>query len=63
MEMLDSIFITCPYCGERFEASVDASGGDAEYIEDCQVCCRPITLRLSAAGDGDGLKVNAARDD
>ena len=61
--MLDSVFITCPYCGERFEALVDASDGDAEYIEDCQVCCRPITLRLSAAGDGDGSKLDAARDD
>ena len=61
--MLDSVFITCPYCGERFETLVDASGGDAEYVEDCQVCCRPITLQLSAADDGDGLKLDAARDD
>jgi hypothetical protein len=26
------------------------SGGDQTYIEDCQVCCRPITFH--AAGDG-----------
>ena len=44
--MLDTVLITCPHCGERFETVVDASAGDAEYIEDCFVCCRPITVRL-----------------
>lgn len=61
--MLDSIHIACPFCGERFEAVVDASGGDAEYVEDCPVCCRPITLRLSADDDGDGFALDASRDD
>ncbi len=60
--MLDSILITCPYCGERFEALVDGSGGDAEYVEDCAVCCRPITLRLST-DDGEGFALDASRDD
>jgi hypothetical protein len=61
--MLDSVQITCPHCGERFEAVVDASGGDAEYIEDCWVCCRPITLRLHADHDGGLLGLDADRDD
>ncbi len=61
--MVDSAFIICPYCGERFEALVDASAGDAEYIEDCQVCCRPITVRLSTGENGDGLVLDATRDD
>jgi C4-type Zn-finger protein len=61
--MLDSIHITCPYCGERFEALVDGSGGDAEYVEDCPVCCRPITLHLSIGDDGSLDGLDASRDD
>src|SRR6185295_9123431 len=27
--------VTCPYCGEDFETSVDASAGLCSYVEDC----------------------------
>ena len=60
--MLDSVHIRCPFCGERFEAIVDASGGDADYIEDCPVCCRPIALHLRADGE-DGPGLEAGRDE
>lgn len=60
--MLDSVHIRCPFCGERFEAVVDASGGDADYIEDCPVCCRPIALLLRADGE-DGPGLEAGRDE
>jgi hypothetical protein len=60
--MLDSVHIRCPFCGERFEAVVDASGGDADYIEDCPVCCRPIALHLRADGE-DGPDLEAGRDE
>ena len=42
--------IDCPYCGESIEIVVDASIPQQEYIEDCQVCCRPITLRIEIQG-------------
>jgi hypothetical protein len=29
---------------------VDASAGSQTYIEDCQVCCRPIQVTLVADG-------------
>ena len=61
--MLDSIYIRCPHCGERFEAVVDASGGEGEYIEDCPVCCRPITLRPGTDADGNLRGLDAGRDD
>jgi hypothetical protein len=38
--------VTCPYCGEEFETSVDASAGLCSYVEDCQVCCQPIEMEL-----------------
>ncbi len=39
--------VCCPYCGESFEARLDLSAGSAAYIEDCQVCCRPIEFCLT----------------
>ncbi len=36
--------INCPYCGERIDILVDPGDAGVAYIEDCQVCCRPIEL-------------------
>ena len=34
--------VVCPYCGESNEVALDpGSGAHQEYVEDCQVCCRP----------------------
>lgn len=45
--------IGCPYCGETISILVDDSLPQQEYVEDCQVCCRPIVLRVAIADDGD----------
>jgi Cysteine-rich CPXCG len=42
----------CPYCGERFETRIDLSAGAQEYIEDCEVCCRPMALSVELEDDG-----------
>lgn len=47
MSLQEELEIECPYCGERIILLVDASAGSQEYIEDCQVCCRPINLCLT----------------
>jgi len=44
--------ISCPYCGEVIEVLVDPSVPVQDYIEDCEVCCRPITLSVSVDDDG-----------
>ncbi len=44
--------VDCPYCGESIDVLIDQSESLQDYIEDCQVCCRPI--RLSVAVDLDG---------
>jgi hypothetical protein len=36
------VAVQCPYCGERLETRVDLTADEPSYIEDCQVCCRPI---------------------
>jgi hypothetical protein len=34
--------VVCPCCGEPVEITLDpGSGTRQEYVEDCQVCCRP----------------------
>ena len=45
--------ISCPYCGETISVLVDDSLPDQQYVEDCQVCCRPIVLNVSVDNDGD----------
>ena len=43
----------CPYCGEPVEILLDAGGGDRqEYVEDCEVCCRPWRVRVRYDRDG-----------
>jgi hypothetical protein len=44
--------VTCPYCGEDFDTSVDASAGLCSYVEDCQVCCQPIEMELRVDENG-----------
>jgi len=45
--------INCPYCGEVIDILIDCSMDHQDYIEDCQVCCRPmvVTVELCAGGD------------
>lgn len=51
--MLTPHSIDCPYCGEPIEILLDASVCSQQYIEDCQVCCRPITLRVEIDAEGE----------
>ena len=61
--MLDTQDIECPYCGETISLPLDASGGAQSYIEDCHVCCRPITVLLEVDADGAGDLQVRAQDD
>jgi transcription elongation factor Elf1 len=39
----------CPFCGESISMILDLSVDDTQtYIEDCQVCCRPIQITFTA---------------
>lgn len=61
-DLVQETFFDCPYCGERVSALLDLSAGDASYIEDCEVCCRPLAIRFSAE-DGRLLEFRAERTD
>lgn len=47
--------VNCPYCGESIEILIDQGEVGHQYIEDCQVCCRPITISISTDMNGDLL--------
>jgi hypothetical protein len=45
--------VGCPYCGATNEIAIDAGSGAAQdYVEDCQVCCRPWRVRVRYDADG-----------
>jgi hypothetical protein len=53
--------IDCPYCGEQITTRVDLSAGPHSCIEDCQVCCQPITLSVTVTEDGEFRGIAAER--
>ena len=55
------VAVRCPWCGERLETRVDMTAEDGEYIEDCEVCCRPIEFSVDRADGGALLSVAVRR--
>ncbi len=62
MSLLETVQIECPYCGERIDLVIDRSVGSQEYIEDCQVCCKPINLSIAVGEDGEPI-ISARHED
>jgi hypothetical protein len=46
MQGLETKQSSCPSCGEPIELVIDTSIPMQEYIEDCEVCCRPMIITL-----------------
>jgi Cysteine-rich CPXCG len=57
--MSEQFFVTCPYCGEEVEIFLepDVSGS---FVQDCEVCCNPWTVRVSGSGEDRWLDVGRA---
>jgi hypothetical protein len=53
MNELESRKIQCPYCGETYDVLIDCSVEQQSYIEDCEICCRPINFDVSIDQSGD----------
>lgn len=44
----------CDSCGEEIVVPVDISAGaHQDYVEDCPVCCHPMSLHIDIGPDGD----------
>lgn len=39
-------YFNCPYCWETISMLLDTSVSKQSYIEDCEVCCNPIQVRV-----------------
>ena len=62
MNNLKSNKINCPYCGEMIWIQIDCSIENQTYIEDCQVCCRPIHINVTVNEDAE-VEVYSSRED
>jgi hypothetical protein len=40
-------FFSCPHCWQEISMVVDPAVRSQTYVEDCEVCCRPIQIRYS----------------
>ena len=40
-------FFQCPYCWEEISMLLDPSISQQTYVEDCEICCNPIVLKVS----------------
>ncbi|MDN3649675.1 CPXCG motif-containing cysteine-rich protein [Reinekea marina] len=58
MQHLQETRTRCPYCAATLDVLLDPTDTGENYIEDCQVCCKPITFVVSDLGGGQlGLAV------
>ncbi|MET0290734.1 MAG: CPXCG motif-containing cysteine-rich protein [Steroidobacteraceae bacterium] len=57
------VSIECPWCGERLDVRVDVTAGEREYIDDCEVCCRPMELRVELDERGGLAALRVRRQD
>jgi len=46
------VAVRCPYCGERLDKRVDLTSEESSFMEDCEVCCRPIEFHLERDARG-----------
>lgn len=53
------VSVECPYCDESFEIKVSSDDDGQVLYEDCQVCCRSLTLNIHE--ENGEFEVEAAR--
>jgi len=39
----------CPHCWESITLTLDLSVPEQSYIEDCPVCCKPLSVSYTAS--------------
>ncbi len=44
--MIFEHFFQCPHCWQEISMLLDSSVTRQKYIEDCEVCCNPLEIRL-----------------
>ena len=41
----------CPHCGEEISMVLDLSVREQTYVEDCEVCCKPIEISYTVTDE------------
>src|SRR5438477_383186 len=59
----ECVAVRCPYCGERLETLVNLTADEPAYVEDCEVCCRPIEFHVERDDGGTFLALEVRRMD
>ncbi len=54
-----SFLVECPFCGEQVELYIEADAGGT-FVQDCEVCCNPWTVRVTGHGDDRSVEVTRA---
>lgn len=58
---VEEVALTCPVCNAPISVLVDGSAGSQSYIEDCEICCRPLVIRVTVSGEGiESVQANSA---
>jgi hypothetical protein len=52
INQLIEVAVQCPYCWEEITLLVDGSIEMQDYVEDCEVCCRPIDFVVEVDEQG-----------
>lgn len=51
MSMETEYAFACPACWQPITMLLDLSVSRQEYVEDCEVCCRPLLIAYEADGE------------
>lgn len=51
--LTEELFFQCPYCWETISMVFETKQVMTDYIEDCEVCCRPININYKPSTDGE----------
>ena len=43
---MEEHFFQCPYCWESISVLLDPSISEQNFVEDCEVCCNPIDIKV-----------------
>jgi transcription elongation factor Elf1 len=57
--MLEEHFFQCPFCWQQISMMLELTAGAQAYVEDCEICCNPISLSYEAE---DGALVTFSAD-
>ena len=57
--MEELFLVTCPYCGESVELYLEPDIRGS-FVQDCEVCCNPWTVRVAVDGDDRYVSIERA---